>query len=101
MLKTKKFQRKIEDFICFSCGVKVKGNGYTDHCPFCLWSCHIDINPGDRSEKCKGMMKPISLEIKSGNYVINYICLKCGKSHKVKAVKDDNFEALINYLAAS
>ena len=26
----------------------MKGNGYTNHCPKCLWSKHVDINPGDR-----------------------------------------------------
>ena len=24
-------------------------NGYTNHCSQCLWSKHVDINPGDRS----------------------------------------------------
>lgn len=95
MLKSKKFQRKIEDFVCLNCGAKVKGNGYTDHCPLCLLSLHIDINPGDRQEKCKGMMMPISLETKSGEYIISYKCLKCGKKHKVKAAKDDNFEEIL------
>lgn len=95
MLKSKKFQRKKEDFVCKNCGDRVEGNGYTDHCPKCLFSRHIDINPGDRREECGGMMKPVGLEVKSKNYVILYKCLKCGKNHKVKSAKNDNFEGLL------
>ena len=43
----KKFQRKVEDFICEKCGTKNIGNGFTNHCFKCLWSKHVDINPGD------------------------------------------------------
>ena len=60
----RKFQRKKEDFICENCNKKVKGDGYTNHCPACLWSKHVDINPGDRLAECKGMMKPIGLDKK-------------------------------------
>lgn len=95
MLTTKKFQMKKEDFVCGNCGARVRGNGYTDHCPKCLFSRHVDINPGDRQAKCGGIMKPAGLEIKSKKYVINYKCLKCGKNYKVKAVKNDNFETLL------
>lgn len=95
MLKSKKFQRKKEDFVCENCGEYVMGNGYTDHCPKCLFSRHIDINPGDRQGKCGGMMKPVFIETKSGRYVINYECLKCGYEYKVKAAKNDNFESLL------
>lgn len=40
--KPKNFTRVIEDFICENCGTEVKGNGYTNHCPKCLWSKHVD-----------------------------------------------------------
>ena len=94
-MQTKKFQRKIEDFICGKCGTKVKGSGYTDHCPVCLWSKHVDINPGDRQSDCGGPMEPIGAEVKSGDYLIYYKCQKCGFSYRVKAVVGDNFEAII------
>ena len=32
------FTKKIEDFTCDHCGYNVKGKGYTNHCPKCLWS---------------------------------------------------------------
>jgi len=50
LLPEKKFQKRIENFTCEKCGLFVKGTGYTDHCPNCLWSKHMDINPGDRKE---------------------------------------------------
>lgn len=53
-MQEKKFQRQIEDFVCEKCGKEVKGDGYTDHCPRCLRSKHVDVNPGDRRSKCNG-----------------------------------------------
>jgi len=40
---------------------RLKNFGYTarDHCPYCLYSKHLDIFPGDRKNECKGLMKPI------------------------------------------
>jgi len=95
MNKIKNFQRKIEDFVCEKCGEKVEGNGYTDHCPVCLWSKHVDINPGDRLADCGGMMKPAGFEVKNGKYIIYYKCVKCGFEHKVKLAPLDNFSSLI------
>jgi hypothetical protein len=80
--KMKKFQRKKEDFVCQNCGTKVKGNGYTNHCPVCLYSKHVDINPGDRLSSCHGLMAPEDFEIKNGEYVIIHRCLKCGLKKK-------------------
>ncbi|MDD4027925.1 MAG: RNHCP domain-containing protein, partial [Bacilli bacterium] len=43
-----------ENFICEVCKKEVKSLGYTarDHCPYCLSSKHVDINPGDRKCTC-------------------------------------------------
>ena len=92
---TRKFQRKIEDFVCENCGEKIKGNGYTDHCPKCLWSKHVDINPGDREADCKGMMEPVKVEVKNQEYIIHYKCTKCKYKHQVKSVPEDNFEEIL------
>lgn len=91
----KKFQRKIEDFVCENCGYEVKGSGYTDHCPNCLFSKHVDINPGDRKSICQGLMEPISAEVKANQKIIHYQCLKCGFKHQVRALDNDNTEKLI------
>ena len=61
-----RFTKNKEDFICAVCGTEVKGNGYTNHCPNCLSSLHVDINPGDRACACKGIMLAVELEHKNG-----------------------------------
>ena len=91
----KRFQKKIENFICQNCGKKVQGKGYTDHCPDCLWSKHVDIYPGDRNSKCHGLMKPIDIEIKSDKYIIHYQCVECGFKHRVKSFQEDNINKII------
>jgi len=49
----KKFHMIDEDFTCENCNEEVKALGYTarDHCPYCLYSKHVDKNPGDRERK--------------------------------------------------
>ena len=91
----KKFQKRIEKFTCEICGNSVEGTGYTDHCPECLWSKHVDINPGDRKSECSGRMKPMGVEIKGGEYFIHYQCEKCGYTHRVKSRPEDNFEEIV------
>jgi rubrerythrin len=99
---TKAFQRRKENFTCEKCGNEVTGNGYTNHCPKCLHSKHVDINPGDRAalESCGGLMKPIGLEIKSGSTSILHRCVKCGFERKNKASQQDSQEALISLSVA-
>jgi len=86
---TGRFTRTIEDFVCEHCGAKVVGNGYTDHCPKCLWSKHVDLNPGDRRSRCGGEMKPIRVIRGRTNASIEYRCMKCGLEKKVKAAQQD------------
>ena len=93
------FKRQREDFICEKCGAEVVGNGYTNHCPECLWSKHVDIHPGDRASVCGGMMEPVSVEVKGGEYTIIHKCVKCGYEKLNKAVKEDNFDLLVQISA--
>ncbi|MEM3227863.1 MAG: RNHCP domain-containing protein [Candidatus Micrarchaeaceae archaeon] len=92
---SRRFSRTIEDFTCEHCGKHMHGNGYTDHCSSCLWSKHVDINPGDRASGCGGMMKPIGAEYIHGQYKIHFKCQKCGEEKAVKALPEDNKELLI------
>lgn len=91
----KKFNRRIEDFICEHCGAEVHGNGYTNHCPNCLWSKHVDVNPGDRAADCGGLMEPVDVELKNGEYILLQKCKKCGHLRKNKVSPEDNFEEII------
>ena len=87
-----------EEFICENCGKKVSKLGYSsrNHCPYCLHSKHLDINPGDRQEECHGIMEPVSAEISSKKgYVIIFKCKKCGAIRKNKAAEDDNTDLII------
>lgn len=91
----KLFTRTQEDFICGVCGAKVHGNGYTNHCPHCLTSRHVDNLPGDRACICGGLMPAIGLEMKRGAYILVQKCAKCGHIHKNKAADEDSFPAIL------
>jgi hypothetical protein len=91
----KSFQRTIEDFICEHCGHDVKGNGYTNHCPECLWSKHVDKNPGDRAHQCKGLMRPQRVAERAGEYMITHVCEHCGFARNNLFGAGDNFDALL------
>ncbi len=94
-MQEKRFQRKKEGFVCEHCGKFTRGTGYTDHCSECLWSKHVDVNPGDRKSGCGGLMKPIAAEVKGEGYIIYYRCEKCGHEHRVKSSPEDNFEKIL------
>lgn len=94
----KKFNEIDEEFICKNCGNKIEPLGYScrNHCNYCLHSLHVDINPGDRAEECKGILKPIRVEPDSKKgYIIIFKCEKCGAIRRNKAAKDDNIDLLI------
>lgn len=90
----KLFQRRIENFVCGNCGYKVTGTGYTNHCPKCLYSKHVDVNPGDRAEICQGLMKPISLELEHGVQIIIHKCLHCGQVRRNKTSPVDDIDQI-------
>lgn len=93
----KNFTMIDEEFICENCGEKVNPLGYTarDHCPVCLHSKHVDINPGDRQNTCKGLLEPIGIEKFKNTYKIIYKCKKCGQNHKNIVANDDNMDLII------
>lgn len=89
------FIRKIEDFTCDHCGASVKGNGYTNHCPACLWAKHVDIQPGDRANPCLGMMKPARIETQKSEYVLYHICTRCGTERRNRTSPNDSFDEIL------
>lgn len=93
-MQTKKFKKNREDFTCTQCGKKVKGDGFTNHCPECFYSKHVDINPGDRQENCKTLMEPVRVEVDHGEQIIVHQCMKCGLVKRNKLSKSDNLEKL-------
>ena len=93
----KKFNMIDEEFICLNCGNKVSKLNVTarDHCNNCLYSLHVDINPGDRKNPCKGLLEPIGIEKYRDTYKIIYKCTKCGMLHKNIMATDDNMDKII------
>lgn len=95
MTQAPRFQKNVEDFVCEHCKEAVKGSGYTNHCPKCLWSKHVDINPGDRSSTCLGMMQPIAVEGGPHEYRLLHLCAKCGLKKRNVVGSDDDMEAVL------
>lgn len=88
------FIKKVEDFNCEHCGALVKGNGYTNHCPECLWSKHVDVYPGDRSATCGGLMKPIAFEQEKTETIITHECIVCKYRKRNKVSIKDNVDTM-------
>ena len=97
VMNMKRFNELDEGFICENCQKEVKPLGYTsrDHCPYCLYSKHVDINPGDRENTCQGLLKPVGIEKYKDTYKIIYKCEKCKQEHKNIIAKDDDMEKII------
>jgi DNA-directed RNA polymerase subunit RPC12/RpoP len=81
-------------FTCVHCHAEVPplDNGsYRNHCPYCLYSLHVDINPGDRANECKGVLEPASVDYNSKKgWVILHRCQRCGEVRRNKAALDDS-----------
>ncbi|MFH1088572.1 MAG: RNHCP domain-containing protein [Patescibacteria group bacterium] len=92
----KNFIKTKEDFVCENCGQRVAGTGYTNHCPKCLYSKHVDDVPGDRANACGGLMAPVGVELKQGGYVLTHKCLNCGVTKQNKTTSDDDIDQIIN-----
>lgn len=79
-------------FQCGNCGANVApltNGSFRNHCPFCLFSKHLDNHPGDRLSNCKGLMRPISLDYsgKKGFQIVHE-CIKCRKLQRNKVASD-------------
>ncbi len=90
-MDNKRFTKNDSGFTCGHCGRRVEPLGYTsrNHCPFCLWSRHLDENPGDRASECMGLMEPVSAapDAKKG-YIIIHKCTECGAIRRNKAAHE-------------
>lgn len=90
-----------QEFICENCGKHVAPLKYTsrNHCPYCLYSLHVDNIPGDRQNPCRAKMKPISIEPNNKKgYIITYKCTKCGEVKRNKSADDDDFDLMLKII---
>ncbi|MBE6662087.1 MAG: RNHCP domain-containing protein [Ruminococcaceae bacterium] len=106
-MEQKRFAKNDQGFLCAHCGREVEPLGYSsrNHCPFCLWSLHLDVNPGDRASDCGGELEPIRVEVDARKgYIIVHKCKKCGELRRCRAaheakVQPDNLKLLIKLTA--
>ena len=67
-------------FICKVCGrpcvPEHAGSDHRNHCPNCLSSLHVDIEPGDRASDCGGIMEPIAVWVRKGPMKLMSIAMK-------------------------
>ncbi len=99
-MEEKRFKMIDDTFVCEVCGKKVEPLGYSarDHCPYCLCSKHVDINPGDRKNICKGILKPVSIDKFKDTYKIVYRCDKCHEFHRNIMAKDDDYDVILEIM---
>ncbi len=105
-------------FKCINCSKLVPANEHKgtlnrNHCPFCLWSKHVDLTrAGDRLSSCSTGMKPLALTLKKagvdkygkelkGEIMIVHECPKCNKVSINRIAADDNTDELMNLFEES
>ena len=91
-------------FVCAHCHQTVPGAAagteHRNHCPWCLWSLHVDLLPGDRRCGCKGPMEPIAVWVRrDGEWAIVHRCQRCGGIRTNRIAGDDNELALMSLAA--
>jgi hypothetical protein len=82
-------------FRCNHCRLDVPtdapGTRHRNHCPNCLWSRHVDDEPGDRASDCLASMEPIAITVrKDGEWVLIHRCNGCGILSSNRIAGDDN-----------
>lgn len=100
------------DFRCGNCHALVSSMhmlsavNNRNHCPYCLWSCHLDLySAGDRLSACKGKMKPIGLTMKKsrnkyqlsprGELMLIHRCVDCDTVSINRIAADDDPETVL------
>src|SRR6187549_2977857 len=100
------------DFKCGNCGALVSsmnmlsGVQNRNHCPYCLWSRHLDLySAGDRLSACKAGMKPVGLTMKKsrnkyqlsprGELMLVHACTDCESISINRIAADDDLEMIL------
>jgi hypothetical protein len=113
MKRTASSTASFGDFRCVHCRNIVSaahllsGVNNRNHCPYCLWSCHLDLfSAGDRLSACKGQMKPIGLTMKKGRnkyqlesrgeLMLIHECIECESLSINRIAADDNSDSIMD-----
>ncbi len=104
------------DFTCRHCHAYVSslsvlsGVNNRNHCPYCLWSRHLDwFAAGDRLSACKALMRPVALTLKrsrnkyrlGGELMVVHVCVECAALSINRIAADDDAEKLMAVLQES
>jgi hypothetical protein len=86
-------------FQCENCNKDVPYESYgtknRNHCPFCLFSLHVDEEVGDRKSSCGGLMSATGKMYKDdGEEVLVHKCEKCGLVRKNRVAGDDDYSSI-------
>jgi hypothetical protein len=95
-----------------SCDPALAGVQNRNHCPYCLWSRHLDWRvAGDRLAGCRAAMQPIGLTIKrsrnkyagarDGELMLIHRCTICAKVAINRIAADDYAAAIVQILDSS
>jgi ribosome biogenesis GTPase len=89
-----------DGFVCRHCKRPAPpqryGGQHRNHCPLCLWSVHVDDQPGDRASACGGSMEPIAVWVRrSGEWAIIHRCDACGCLKSNRIASDDESWSLM------
>ena len=104
-------------FLCKLCNVYVSSTTFLsgvqnrNHCPYCLWSRHLDLyTTGDRLSACKSPMKPIGLTTKAtnkkygsdrGELMLIHLCTDCESLSINRIAADDDPETIYDIFQIS
>jgi hypothetical protein len=74
------------------------GGRHRNHCPFCLYSRHVDDRkPGDRMSTCGYTMEPVGrFQRPNGEYVIIHRCHGCAFERFNRIAADDDFDLVLS-----
>ena len=105
------------DFRCAHCHQIVSsahllsGVNNRNHCPYCLWSRHLDLySAGDRLSACKAPMQPVALTAKHsrnkygqgrGELMLVHQCSDCGDLSINRIAADDDAHTLLGIFSVS
>jgi len=104
---------KCEHCRSFVSVTKFVGTAHRNHCPFCLWSKHIDQKfAGDRKAACLGLMEPVGLTFKEegkdkygkiiqGELMVVSRCVLCYKFSINRIAADDEPKAILELFEKS
>jgi len=115
---TRRERSDVKGFTCRHCNLYVPcdptlaGVQNRNHCPYCLWSRHLDWRiAGDRLAGCRAIMQPIGLTIKrsrnkyagerDGELMLIHRCTICAKVAINRIAADDCAAAIVQIFDSS